>query len=153
MISKAQIKRIASLRQEKFRQSEQVFVVEGEKMLSELMRSTFDVQTICATEQWLQSNTIPQAHSNAQLLQASPEDLQRISSLTTPNNVLAVVRTTKPQAVCTQVRLVLALDGINSPGNLGTIVRQALWFGLTDIVCSPNTVSIYNPKSVQATMG
>lgn len=117
------------------------------------MHSTFDVQTICATKQWIELNTIPSAHSNVEILQVSPEDLQRMSSLSTPNNVLAVVSTPKPQAVRTQDTLVLALDGINNPGNLGTIIRQALWFGLTDIVCSSNTVSIYNPKSIQATMG
>lgn len=138
MISKNEIKEIRSLGQKKFRDERRLFVVEGEKLVEEALHSGFEVV----------------AHYRVEDI--GEEAMARISQLTHPSPALAVVRMPEPAAeplVPGPDELVLAIDGVRDPGNLGTIVRIADWFGIHTILASEDTVEIYNPKVVQATMG
>ena len=145
MLTKNTIKQVASLRQQKFRKELGLFVVEGRKMVEELLRSRFTVKALYATEACL--DLFPQAETvtEVQMAQMSGQD--------TPPGILAVVSIPKAQALSSSPRFILALDGIANPGNMGTIIRTAEWFGIRDIVCSPDCVEIWNPKVIQATMG
>ena len=136
MISKNEIKEIRALGQKKFREERGLFVVEGEKLVEEALRSGFDVV----------------AHYRVEDI--GEETMGRISQLTHPSPALAVVRRPAPvEPVIDSDELVLALDGVRDPGNLGTILRIADWFGIRQVLASPDTVECYNPKAVQATMG
>lgn len=154
MISKAQIKHINALKLLKFRKAAGEFVVEGEKMVHELIMSNYKVNALYAIPAWLEANQelIRKHKLNAEKI--SPKELERISSFKTPNQVLATAQI--PANLESKINfddLVLVLDKIQDPGNLGTIIRTAEWFGIKTIVCSEDTVDIYNPKVIQATMG
>ena len=151
MLTKNEIKTIQSLKIGKYRQENKLFVVEGFKMVNELLESTFTTEKICITETFNTKNPsfdfhdiIPEIVSEKQMVQMSNQD--------TPPGVLAVVRIPKQKDLETD-DLTLALDGINNPGNLGTIIRTAEWFGIKNIVCSEDCVEVWNPKVIQATMG
>lgn len=144
MVSKNQIKRIISLQQKKYRKESGLFFVEGKKVIQELLDSKFTLEELFVTEPLFEN--IPQ-----QTL-ISESDLKKISALTNPNNSLAVFRMPEPKKINEQ-SIILALDKIRDPGNLGTIIRLCDWFGITDLVCSEDTVDLYNPKVLQATMG
>ena len=134
-ISKNELRQVRALAQKKFRDETGLFVVEGEKMVSEALASGFEVVSVYRRDD------------------IGEEAMARLSSLSSPSPVLAVVRQPAP-AVFEPVRgLYLALDGIRDPGNLGTILRVADWFGIDGVVASPDTVELYNPKVVQSTMG
>ena len=136
MLSKNDIKEIKALGQKKFRDERGLFVVEGEKLVAEALRSGWDVV----------------AHYRVEDI--GEETMARISQLTHPSPALAVVRQPAPEPfVMAPDELVLALDGIRDPGNLGTILRIADWFGIRQVLASEDTVELYNPKVVQATMG
>ena len=136
MISKNEIKEIKALGQKKFRDERRLFVVEGEKLVAEALQSGFDIV----------------AHYRVEDI--GVEAMARISQLTHPSPALAIVRQPDPAPASIQPdELVLALDGIRDPGNLGTILRIADWFGIHTILASEDTVEVYNPKVVQATMG
>lgn len=146
MLSTAAIKQIKSLQQKKFRDRTGLFVVEGNKCVTELLNSDHKVEAVYATEQWQGSD---------ELVRISAKEMQRISGLKNQQQVLAVAHR---QASAFDVnafsgKTTLALDGVNDPGNLGTIIRLADWFGIRNIICSSNTVDRYNPKVVQSTMG
>ena len=148
MITKNTIKQIASLRQQKFRKELGLFVVEGRKMAEELLHSDFETVGLYATEAFLKEYptfTTAEAVSEVQM--------QQMSGFDTPPGILAVVRIPKQGDIKTQSRYVLALDGIANPGNMGTLLRTAEWFGIRDVVCSSDCVELWNPKVVQATMG
>ena len=152
MLSKNDIKNIKSLEQKKFRDEKGLFVAEGHKLVGELL-GVFKCVLIAATQEWIAShNSIP-----AQRVECvTAEELKRASLLRTPQDVLAVFYIPQSTASLSQAvskNLVLALDDVQDPGNLGTIVRIADWFGIKDIFCSKGTADIYNPKAVQATMG
>lgn len=149
MITKNTIKQIASLRQQKFRKELGLFVVEGRKMAEELLRSDFNVDQLFATQAFIDAN----GTTFAQAKPVSEIQMAQMSALDTPPGVLAVVRIPKTRPLSNTTRLILALDGIANPGNMGTLIRTAEWFGLHDIVCSPDCVEIWNPKVIQATMG
>ncbi|MFA7082572.1 MAG: RNA methyltransferase [Bacteroidales bacterium] len=149
MISKAEIKTIASYKQAKYRNEANVYIVEGVKMVDELIRSHEEIEILCATKEYKNINT----ERAKQVLEIKEDDLKRISSFTTPNQVLAVVRRKEAKEPIIKSKIVLILDEIKDPGNLGTIIRIADWFGLEDIICSENTVELYNPKTIQSTMG
>lgn len=154
MLSSAQIKEIRSLHLRKNREAGGLFIVEGVKMVSELVKSDFAIQGIYGTEKWIKDIKLSRGTKSPAIQSISAAELGRISSLKTPNEVMAVVRT--PELVLSERDfdgLVLMLDRIADPGNLGTIIRIADWFGIKMIVCSPDTVELYNPKVVQATMG
>jgi TrmH family RNA methyltransferase len=149
MLSKNTVKYINSLKTNKFRNKYNKFIAEGPKIVGELLRSQFDVESVYAVGQY-KSIT-----DKTEITEISEQELKRISSLKTPNQVLAVVNIpdTKTDSDSLKNELVLVLDDINDPGNLGTIIRSADWFGVRHIVCSNNTVDVYNPKVIQATMG
>ena len=153
MLSKALIKRISSYKESKYRNQDKVFVVEGVKVVNELLNSCFEIETICALRQWLDDNSKSIINKTNNIIEVSGDELKKISSFSTPNQVLAVVKTPSPKEVVFKDKLVIALDQINDPGNLGTIIRIAHWFGIEDIICSENTVDQFNSKTIQSTMG
>lgn len=151
-ISKSKIKLIKSLQKKKYRKIENLFFCEGPKILASLLSSNYKIVEIFATTEFLKNN------KNQQQLpfrQISKEEMSKISALTTPQDVLALVEIPKTSLIYNnlQKNITLALDFIQDPGNLGTIIRIADWFGIKDVVCSSDTTDIYNPKAVQATMG
>ena len=146
-ISKAQIKLVRSLQQKKFRDELGLFVAEGDKCVEELRKGfelVFRVQSTDRCADRIQTNT----------LLASSTEIEQMSGLRTPQGVMAVFRKKPIGDWKLEIGdLVLALDGIQDPGNLGTIIRTCDWFGVKDIFCSKDTADCYNPKVVQATMG
>jgi TrmH family RNA methyltransferase len=152
MVSKNEVKYIQSLYQKKNREAEQLFVAEGPKLVEELLQSNFAIQTIYATPEWLQQHTTAGRPLNIREVQ--PEELARISHLQTANQVLALVKQ-RPEGDLPSFKnqLSLVLDGIQDPGNLGTIIRIADWFGIRQVIASTDTVELYNPKVIQSTMG
>ena len=149
MITKNHIKYIKGLSLKKNRMNEQCFIVEGEKSLSELLNSSFEIVELFALKDWINENK--EVFEKVQAV--SSKELERISNLKSPNKVLALVKMKKQEVIRQKLGVILVLDYINDPGNLGTIIRMCDWFGVKQIVCSENTVDIYNPKVVQATMG
>ena len=149
MLSKSQIKLITSLKQKKYRQQHGFFVVEGIKTIKELLQSNWVLHALYTTESFNNSAN-PDNYRDEVLI--SETDLKRISFLTTPNKALAVFKI--PESIPIDHNgLILALDSIRDPGNLGTIIRLCDWFGVKDLVCSKETVDCFNPKVIQATMG
>ena len=146
MVTKNQIKLISSLHQKKFRQAHNLFIAEGEKVISELLSANVALEQIYNT-----TNLFSATYQEKTTL-ISDTDLKKISALTVPNNCLAVFKIPQPNKINTS-GLIVALDDIRDPGNLGAIVRLCDWFGIAQIVCSEQTVDLYNPKVVQATMG
>ena len=144
-ISKSQIKLVRSLQQKKFRDETGLFVAEGEKCVEELRKGFELVYRI-------QSNAYP---GDDESLSASTTEIEQMSGLRAPQGVIGVFRkrAQASQSVTPSEGLALALDGIQDPGNLGTIIRTADWFGVREIFCSADTADCYNPKVVQATMG
>jgi len=142
MLTKNQIKIIRSLAFKKNRKLLGLFVVEGEKLVQELLESNWHIETIYATNDWNGQGAIT----------ISKKELQKISFLKTPNKVLALVKI-KENYSNYDGNTILALDDINDPGNLGTIIRLADWFGVNSILCSENTVDCFNPKVIQSSMG
>ena len=149
MITKNQIKYIRGLSLKKNRMKEQCFIVEGEKSLDELLDSSFEVVELFAIKDWINENK--DVFEKVQVI--SLKELEKISNLKSPNKVLAIVKIRKQKIIRHKSGVILVLDDINDPGNLGTIIRMCDWFGVKQIVCSENSVDLYNPKVVQATMG
>lgn len=148
MLTKNTIKQIASLKQQKFRKELGLFVVEGRKMVDELLHSHFETVNLFATEAFLNDHP---AFVEAEIV--SEMQMEQMSGQDTPPGILAVVKIPEQKEIKASSRFVLALDGIANPGNMGTLIRTAEWFGITDVVCSPDCVELWNPKTVQATMG
>ncbi|GAA4239293.1 RNA methyltransferase [Postechiella marina] len=144
MISKNQIKLITSLKQKKYRLEHKLFVVEGIKTIKELLKSDLILDALYTTE------TFNIDAKDEVLIKET--DLKRISFLTTPNKALAVFKIPNAKPIHNN-ELIVALDDIRDPGNLGTIIRLCDWFGIKDLVCSKATVDCFNPKVIQATMG
>ena len=145
MISRNQIKLIQSLSQKKHRQKHELFVVEGIKGVQEFLKSAFVLHSLYTTDPTMYD-------ASSDIVEINDETLKKISTLKTPNKVVAVFKIPKPKAIKDE-GLVVALDAINDPGNLGTIIRLCDWFGIEELVCSFQTVDCYNTKVVQATMG
>lgn len=152
MLSSAKIKWVKSLHLKKNRRSQGLFLAEGEKIAREILESNLEVVAVFATQTWYGKNDIQNAKASTIV---SLEELQRISTLTTPNEVLLVVKTHKESKppLPENDDLFLVIDNLQDPGNMGTIVRTADWFGVSHLICSPDTADIYNPKVIQATMG
>ncbi|MDO7138109.1 TrmH family RNA methyltransferase [Algibacter lectus] len=144
MLSKSQIKLITSLKQKKYRQDLGFFVVEGVKTIKELLASNLKLHALYTTESF-------NIDAKDEVL-ISETDLKRISFLKTPNTALAVFKIPEQTPVETK-GLIVALDDVRDPGNLGTIIRLCDWFGIKQLVCSKATVDCFNPKVIQATMG
>ncbi|MEN9331536.1 MAG: hypothetical protein RLZZ94_626 [Bacteroidota bacterium] len=150
MASKSTISFLRSLQQKKFRNEEGLFIVEGPKMVSEVLKSDFKVRQLYATSNWT-----PDQHTSLPLEILSDAEMERVSGLQTPNKVMAVV---EMPALDGPVNILsnglhLLLDQIQDPGNLGTIIRIADWFGIASVICSPDTADVFNPKVIQSSMG
>lgn len=154
MLSNNQLKHIRSLHLSKFRKEYRLFLAEGPKLVEELLNSRYTLDMLLATESWIRKHG-SQLPEMLEVLQVSNKELERISTLKTPNDVVAVVQMPekKPEPVDAGSELVLVLDEIRDPGNMGTMIRTADWFGIPQIICSPGCVEQYNPKVVQASMG
>ncbi|MGZ8541920.1 MAG: TrmH family RNA methyltransferase [Chitinophagaceae bacterium] len=153
MLGKSQAKYIQSLGQKKVRDEEGVFVAEGPKIVAELLASPdADIIQLYALHDWITVNGID--YNGAEVIEVGENDLAKISQLATPNKVLAIVKKLETNdQLSTKGVISLVLDTIQDPGNLGTIIRIADWFGLTQIICSKDCADMYNPKVVQSTMG
>lgn len=151
MLSKNKIKYIRSLEQKKYRKEEKAFLAEGHKLVGDLS-GHFECRLVAATSTWLESHPDIKAD---EIVKVSEEELKKASLLKTPQDVLAVFRIpeTDPGTRDIAGSLCLALDDVQDPGNLGTILRTADWFGIRHVFCSIGTADAYNPKTVQATMG
>lgn len=147
MISKNEIKHIQTLYHKKQRNELKLFVTEGPKLVEEVLNSNYIIDKIYATENWVNKTHKP-------ITIVTEDELKKISQLQTPNQVLAIV-TMKDEGECDAIenKLSLVLDGIQDPGNFGTIIRIADWFGIENIICSNDCVDFYNPKVIQSTMG
>jgi TrmH family RNA methyltransferase len=145
-ISKSQLKILTSLSQKKYRQKHQLFIAEGIKVVDEFLNSSFEVDTLFVSDDF--NTTISSDNIN----RISEKDLQKISNLKTANKVLGLFKIPKEKPLQNN-GLIIALDAVNDPGNLGTIIRLCDWFGVTQLLCSKETVDCYNQKVVQASMG
>ncbi|SHM08047.1 TrmH family RNA methyltransferase [Flavobacterium xinjiangense] len=146
MVSKNQIKLITSLQQKKYRNTNKLFFAEGVKVIQELLQSNFELEHLYST-----LNDFEEVSKVKKTL-IDDNDLKKISALSTPNSCLAVFKIPVEKERI-ESGLILALDSVRDPGNLGTILRLCDWFGINQLLCSKETVDIYNPKVVQATMG
>ncbi|HQZ23749.1 MAG TPA: RNA methyltransferase [Flavobacterium sp.] len=146
MLSKNQIKLITSLQQKKQRFAHQLFFAEGIKGIQELLASNFELVHLYTTQ-----NDFDEVSNDKKVL-LDEHELKKITALATPNTCLAVFKIPNEKKII-ESGLILALDSIRDPGNLGTILRLCDWFGIGQLICSKETVDIYNPKVVQATMG
>ena len=149
MLSRNDVKYIQSLCHKKFRQQEGLFIAETPKLVDELLQSEYVIKNVYATKAWMDHHHIQQVPAT----EINDIELERISALQTPNQVVAVVQQKETAPVNIRDGWVLVLDGIQDPGNFGTIIRIADWFGIKHIVCSHDTADVYNPKVVQSTMG
>ena len=158
MISKNRLKYVRSLAMKKYRKAEGVFVAEGHKLVGDLL-DVFECKYLAATSEWLSANAAwveRQRRSGVEVDEVTDEELKRASFQETPQQVLAVFKQLTYEVDVNEVarkQLCLVLDDVQNPGNLGTIVRLADWFGIEHIFCSKGCADIYNPKTVQATMG
>lgn len=146
MLSKSQIKLITGLQQKKYRKEHNLFFAEGIKTVQELLKSDFELYHLYTTEDIF-------ANVDAgKLTIISQTELEKISALSTPNTCLAIFNMPKPKEFEVE-GLIIALDDVRDPGNLGTIIRLCDWFGIDNLVCSEASADVYNPKVVMATMG
>ena len=152
MLSKQLQKLIRSLEQKKYRKESKLFVAEGGKTVCDLIAAGVPCEKILATKEWLMSHPFD---TKAQVIEVTSDELSRVSFLRAPQGILGLFKQcddTIDPTIATK-ELCLALDDVQDPGNLGTIIRIADWFGIEHIFCSIGTADIYNPKTVQATMG
>jgi len=156
MISKNQIKFIQSLHSKKNRDQEQLFIIEGVKLVSEfLLTPHFEIHSVYATLDFIGNNKDIILKSGSVINELSEEELKKISLQASPNQILAVIKAKKPQLNVNLLNtsINLFLDDIRDPGNLGTIIRIADWFGIKQIICTETSTELYNPKALQASMG
>ncbi len=152
MVSKNLIKLIRSLELKKHRKESGLFVAEGEKIVFDLLAAGMECVKLIATSRHISS--LPRLEG-VEVIEAREEELKKASFLRTPQGFLALFKQRKGVCDCSVAKreLTLALDDVQDPGNLGTIIRIADWFGIENVFCSIGTVDVYNPKTVQATMG
>ncbi|MEO7802874.1 MAG: RNA methyltransferase [Ginsengibacter sp.] len=155
MLSKAAAKYIQSLHHKKFRDEEDLLIAEGVKVLHDIISSKkFECRLLYATADWFDEHEqLLEGLTSTQKIVASEDELTKISTLHTPNKVLGVFKQPKSAEIVLENNISLMLDDISDPGNMGTLIRIADWFGIENIICSEHCVEVYNPKVVQATMG
>ena len=154
MLSKNTVKFIKSLHQKKFRNQEQKFFVEGEKSVLEVLNADFSIELLVATESFAEKNKIIIGRSNAQLILATQNQLESIGQYQSNDSALAVVNMKANSPFdFPDDNFVIGLDDVRDPGNLGTIIRIADWYGIKNLVFSAQTADFYNPKVIQASMG
>ncbi|MEO8086314.1 MAG: RNA methyltransferase [Bacteroidota bacterium] len=154
MISKGQIKLIASLQQKKFRKEHGLFIVEGEKVCKDLIDSNWRIQSVFMTEEFRQEKFARWKKKVSSEI-VTENELEKISSFTSPQQIIAVAEIQDKGFSIDLITqgLTLMLDDIRDPGNLGTMIRIADWFGIETVICSETCADMYNPKTVQASMG
>lgn len=155
LMTKAEIKYIQALAQQKYRKEHNAYLVEGDKNAEEWLKSTKNIKYVVATQNWLQKNVSLLSGQQHIILEALPHEIEKISTLKTPTEVVLVVNKdeAKSSIHIEDDTWYLALDAIRDPGNMGTIIRIADWFGIKTIFCSEDCVEIWSPKVVQASMG
>lgn len=155
MITQNQIKFVRSLQLKKFRDENRQYIAEGPKIIEEILLAELPIELLVARKEWIENNTSLLSEKKITPIEVSEKELSRISNLTKPNQVLAVLKIPDPTTINDNdlTETCLALDNISDPGNLGTIIRTADWFGIKTILCSENCVELYNPKVIQSTMG
>ena len=155
MISKKTVKLIKSLHHKKFRIQNKLFLVEGAKSVVEVLHSGFSIETLFATEDFLRQHfsTVKNKLKDEQVVQVSEQMLAGAGTLKTNNAALALVKTNENTPFTVSNEYALALDDVRDPGNLGTIIRIADWYGIGKIICSPETADLHNPKVIAASMG
>jgi TrmH family RNA methyltransferase len=155
MISKNKAKFIISLQKKKDREEENLFVIEGDKIVKEFLAAKIPVHSLIAKPEFLSSLRPELKKHVEEITEASYDELKKISTLKTPHNAIAVIRINDKKVNYSEIfkHLCVALDCVQDPGNLGTIIRAAGWFGIENIICSPDCVDVYNPKVIQASMG
>ncbi len=151
MITKLQIKHIRSLDDKKNRNECKQFVVEGDKMVKELLQTNLKIFTLYYKNNWINNNLSNKPYP-FDIIELDESRFRQISSLNTPQDVLALVEL-PDSSILPKYKIALALDNIQDPGNLGSIIRIADWFGISTILCNLNTVDCFNPKVMRATMG
>jgi len=155
MLSKIKAKFIISLQKKKIRDEENLFVIEGDKLVKEFLNARQNVRILAAKAEFINSLPEESLSQAEEVENISYEELKLLSSLKTPHNALAVVVKPHPVSDTDEIfdELSVLLDCVQDPGNLGTIIRAAAWFGIKTIVCSKDSVDLYNPKVIQASMG
>ncbi|MDX9945737.1 MAG: RNA methyltransferase [Bacteroidales bacterium] len=155
MVSRITIKYIQSLQKKKVREEEKLFAIEGDKLVREYLAAGQKLSLLVAKPEFISTLGQGDRALIGEIVPASYEELKRISSLTTPHNALAVVNMPDPPlfSAGSMQGLSIALESVQDPGNLGTIIRAAAWFGIRNIICSSGSVDVYNPKVIQASMG
>lgn len=154
MLSKSQISFIKSLHQKKYRKENGLFCIEGIKSIVEFTNSNYQLHSIYYNPTYFSS--LPKFPANIKLFEVNNAELEKISTLQTPQGILALVNipsAQKLEASSLRNKYSIVLDDVQDPGNLGTIIRTADWFGIDHIICSEQTVEAFNPKTTQATMG
>ncbi len=153
MLSKAKIKYINALQTKKVRIKEETFLVQGTKSVLELIKSEFTVKYLVVTKAFLEENN-PTLYAGITTIEASEKELAAIGTFQSNNQVLAVVEMRKPKQLdLIKEEFILALDDIRDPGNLGTLIRLADWYGIKTVLCAHSCVDFYNPKVISSTMG
>jgi TrmH family RNA methyltransferase len=151
MISKANIQLVKGLQDKKLRQKYGQFIVEGEKSIAELLKSPYKVIKLFAVSEWLKNNQLDL--KSLQIFEVTDQELKQLSSHNAPQKVLAIVQIPDWSNHVTNGQWVLALDAIQDPGNLGTIIRIADWYGIDTIICGVGCTDVYAPKCINSTMG
>ncbi len=153
-LSKSKASTVRQLALPKYREKYGLYIVEGKKMLDEALKASAAIQLIAATDEWLAANS-NRISKETEVFAINEKVLNSLSALKTADSGFAVVKIPAPvfEPGILSDNLTLALEGIRDPGNLGTIIRSAEWFGIRHIICSADTVDVYNPKVIQATMG
>lgn len=153
MLSKSKLKYIQSLGQKKFRQQEGLFIAEGPKLVNDLLEmKNSSIQEIFALKEWIEDNK--KIADSYQVVEITAIELEKISQLSSPNQVVAVVKQFAiDENIEVKDKITLVLDNIQDPGNMGTIIRIADWYGIDQIVCNTQSADMYNPKVIQSTMG
>jgi len=149
MLSRNEVKYIQSLYHKKNRDTEEVFIAEGVKLMHEIVHSDYEIKKIYALKEWIEEN-----NNVENVVEITADDLKKISNLESPHKVLALVYKKETNHIPElENSITLVLDCMQDPGNLGTIIRTANWFGVKNIIASNNSVNFYNPKVIQASMG
>ena len=153
MISKITTKLIKSLAHKKYRLKENLFLVEGDKNISEVLQSSYKIEHLFATAAFIKSNNLSMEQVGS-ISEVSKDDIKKASLLINPQNSIALCKLPTDFSIPVKITdLTVYLDGVQDPGNLGTIIRICDWFGIKQLFCSPDTVDEYNPKVIQASMG
>jgi RNA methyltransferase, TrmH family len=155
MISKTRIKFIRSLQNKKVRDEEGLFVIEGDKLVKEFLLAKVPIHTLVAKPEFITGLRPDLKMLVSTIEDVKYEELKQMSTLKTPHNALAIVPIQEPEFNISEItnQFCVALDFVQDPGNMGTIIRAAGWFGIKNIVCSPDCVDVYNPKVIQSSMG